>query len=321
MAAPSLTFKNGSGIPVVGLGTWQCTDKKELEAALNAALESGYRHIDTAFAYRNEDVIGNVINQWFSEGKLKREDLFITTKLPLEAIAPDKVEEFLKKSLKSLQLTYVDLYLIHFPVGIKAQDNPSLHLETIPTDHLAVWKKMEEQVDAGLTKAIGVSNFNIKQVERILKNSRIQPACLQIENHVFLQQTELVKYCQDNGIVVVAYSPLGSPGIGAFHARFGSEPKNVPKILEDPTMKRIADKHKKTPAHVALKFLLQRNIVVIPKSVTESRVKQNIKLFDFTLDDDDIKSLKALDVGEDARVCDFSFSKSLSAHPEWPFPK
>jgi len=321
MAAPSVELVGGYKIPVVGLGTWQCDDEKELETALDAALEIGYRHIDTAFAYRNEDVIGRVLKKWFTSGKIKREDLFITTKLPLDAINPDRVETFIKKSLDSLQLDYVDLYLIHFPVGTKPRVDLKAPFEAEPTDHIAVWKKLEEQVDAGRTKTIGISNFNIKQVDRIVKNSRIKPASLQIENHVFLPQNDLVKFAQDNGIVVVAYSPLGSPGIGKFYAKFGVTGKEVPSILNNPTIKKIADKHKKSSAQVALKFLLQRNIVVIPKSVTVNRVKENINLFDFTLDKNDISALGELEVGEAARVCDFSIAAALKEHPEWPFPK
>nr|AEE62902.1 unknown [Dendroctonus ponderosae] len=321
MAVPSFELVSGYKIPAVGLGTWQSSDEKELEGALNAALENGYRHIDTAFVYQNEHIIGRVIKEWLTSGKVKREELFITTKLPMDGIATDKVEPYIKKSLESLQLDYVDLYLIHFPVATSERKNPTDPFQTIPTDHVAVWKKLEEQVDAGRTRSIGISNFNLKQVERIVKNARIKPASLQIENHIFLQQKELIKYAQEQEIVVVAYSPLGSPGYGKFVARFGLEAKPVPSIFEHPKVNEIAKKHGKTPAHVALKFQLQRKVVVIPKSVTANRVKENINLFDFTLDEQDMKALSDLDVGEAARVCDFKFAPVLADHPEWPFPK
>ncbi|KAL1491296.1 hypothetical protein ABEB36_011914 [Hypothenemus hampei] len=319
MAAPTVSLAEKFQIPVVGLGTWQCDNEEELENSLNAALECGYRHIDTAFLYRNEHVVGRVIKQWISNGKLTREQLFVTTKLPSEALQPDLVESYLKKQLESLQLAYVDLYLIHFPIGMKPRKTPTEPLEPIPTDHVAVWKKFEEQVDQGRTRTIGISNFNIKQIERILKIARIKPASLQVENHVFLQQNDLVKYAQDNGIVVVGYSPLGSPGIAKFFQKLNIEPKKVPSILDNETVKRIGQKYGKSPAQIALKFLLQRGIVVIPKSVTETRLKQNIDLFDFLLDENDLVDLRALDVGEEARVCDFSFISSFKTHPEWPF--
>lgn len=321
MGAPTVKMLNGSNIPVIGLGTWQVgSDGNEFENALNAALESGYRHIDTAFSYRNEHVIGKVLQEWFSSGKLKREDIFVTTKLPTEGIHPDRVDTYMKKSLASLQLDYVDLYLIHFTVPTTPKTDPKEPIKTESVDHVAVWKKMEEQVEAGRSKAIGISNFNIQQIDRILNDSKIKPACLQIENHIFLPQNELVTFAQDNGIVVVAYSPLANPSYNKFLERFGLPPREIPSILTHPTIKGVADKHKKSTAQIALKFLLQRNVVVIPKSVTVNRLKQNIDLFDFNLDAQDMAALRNLEIGEDSRVCDFTFSKAFTEHPEYPFP-
>nr|CAI5830155.1 unnamed protein product [Callosobruchus analis] len=183
----------------------------------------------------------------------------------------------MKKSLDNLRLNYVDLYLVHFPIG---------------TNQMILFplQKMEEQVDAGRTKAIGLSNFNQRQIERILKSARIKPACLQIEIHVAMQQKELVDFCHKHGIVVVAYSPLGSPN-----------------MIQNPVVKQIAEKHKKSTGQVMLRFLIQRDIVPIPKSVNPARIKQNFEVFDFKLDDEDMKKLGDLDIGESARVCDFKF--------------
>ncbi|KAF7280226.1 hypothetical protein GWI33_006271 [Rhynchophorus ferrugineus] len=321
MAIPSVKLLGGYDFPVVGLGTWQSDNEQALEDALNAALELGYRHIDTAYVYRNEHVIGRVLKEWLTSGKIKRDDLFITTKLPMEAINPDRVEQYIKKSLESLQLDYVDLYLIHFPICTKPRKPDSKEpIETEPTDHIAVWKKMEEQVDAGRTKTIGLSNFSIAQIDRVIKNSRIKPACLQVEIHTFFPQNELVKFAQDNGLVVVAYSPLANPSINKFYAKMGLPPKELPNMLTNGIISSIAKKHNKSNAQIMLKFLLQRNIVVIPKSVTATRLKENIDLFDFTLDGDDLTALRGLDQGEPARVCDFSFAKAFVSHPEWPFP-
>ncbi|RZC36014.1 aldose reductase, partial [Asbolus verrucosus] len=308
-----LDLPGGLKMPALGLGTWQARDPAELESALNTALEFGYRHIDTAYAYENEKTIGKVLKKWFASGKLKREDIFITTKLPMYGVHPDRVEFFMKKSLDNLELDYVDLYLIHFPVGFKYDENTGRvkindkqEWETEPkTDHIAIWKKMEEQVNAGRTKTIGLSNFNISQIERVLKSARIKPANLQVELHVYLQQRSLVDFCHKNGISVVAYSPLGSPGYNKFLKSFGKEEKKLPDILGDPIIMKMAQKYSKTPAQIALRFLLQRGIAAIPKSVTPKRVQENIGVFDFNIEDNDFKELSSLEIGERARVCDF----------------
>ncbi|VEN35379.1 unnamed protein product, partial [Callosobruchus maculatus] len=166
---------------------------------------------------------------------------------------------------------------------------------------------MEEQVDAGRTKAIGLSNFNQRQIERILKSARIKPACLQVEIHVAMQQKELVDFCHKNGIVVVAYSPLGSPGYNTFLKTVGQGGKELPNMIQNPVVKQIAEKHKKSTGQVMLRFLIQRDIVPIPKSVNPARIKQNFEVFDFKLDDEDMKRLADLEIGESARVCDFKF--------------
>ncbi|CAH0555752.1 unnamed protein product [Brassicogethes aeneus] len=321
MAKIYMDLPNGAKMPAVGLGTWQAKDASELTTALEAALELGYRHIDTALVYENEAIIGKVLKKWFDAGKLKREDLFITTKLPMFAVHPDRVEDFMKTSLKNLDLDYVDLYLIHFPACVNVKNGNFLEgFEIEPTDHVAVWKKMEEQVDAGRTKAIGISNFNKSQIENLLKsNPRIKPANLQVELHVHLQQQELVKYCLENGITVTAYSPLGNPGINKFLGSIGQEARQLPNVLTDENIKKIATKHNKTSAQVMLRYLLQRSVIVIPKSVTPSRLKENIDIFDFALDNTDMQTLNGLEVGEPARVCDFKIFKGLDKHPQWPF--
>ncbi|XP_050510198.1 1,5-anhydro-D-fructose reductase [Diabrotica virgifera virgifera] len=303
-------------MPTVGLGTWQATDEEELEKALNAALEIGYRHIDTAAAYENEHIIGKVLNQWISAGKLKREDLFIVTKLPTRGIHRDRVEKYLTESLKKLRLDYVDLYLIHFPVGL-AETEGSIVFEK--EDHLGIWKSMEKQVEAGRTKTIGLSNFTVSQIENILKNCKIKPANNQVELHVFLQQPELVQFCQKSGISVTAYSPLGTPGMNIFLKKLGIKEKTLVNVLANPVILNIAKKHNKTSAQVALRFLLQQNIIVIPKSVNPERLKSNFDIFKFKLDDEDMKQLRGLEVGEDARMGDWKILPGLAEQPAYPF--
>ncbi|XP_019872560.1 aldo-keto reductase family 1 member B1 [Aethina tumida] len=316
----SMTLPGGYKMPAVGLGTWEAKNENELESALNAALKAGYRHFDTAFVYDNEVLIGKILKKWFDSGKIKREELFITTKLPVFGVRASSVEEYMKKSLENLGLEYVDLYLIHFPVCMKLNSVGQKNVETEITDHIAVWKKMEEQVDAGRTRSIGLSNFTRQQVEKILKsNPKHKPANLQNEIHVYMQQQDLVNYCHQNGITVTAYSPLGSPGFNKFLASVGFEPKEIPDMLSDETIKGIAKKHNKTNAQVMLRYLHQRNIIVIPKSVTPSRLKENIDIFNFELDAKDMAALNSLEVGPKARVCDWGIFLGLENNPEYPF--
>ncbi|XP_074038420.1 aldo-keto reductase family 1 member A1 [Leptinotarsa decemlineata] len=316
------TMIGGYKIPSVGLGTGTFEKGKEevVENAVNAALELGYRHIDTAFMYDTEEIIGRVLKRWLSSGKIKREDLFITTKLPNQGVFADKVELFLKRSLELLQLDYVDLYLIHTPIAMEFIDinTPG---KPVVADHVAVWKAMEQQVDAGRAKTIGLSNFNIKQIEKVIQSSRIKPASLQIELTVCLQQPELVKFCHDNDIVVVSYSSLGSPGIGKILAQKGFDMPDGPNILGDETLKKIGAKYGKSTAQVILRFFIQKNIVVIPKSSNPTRLEENFNLFDFSLSMDDVKEIENLDKGESGRLFRLSqFIPSLKEHLDYPYP-
>jgi len=298
-------------IPVLGLGTFLNTDENVLTEVLHEALRLGYRHIDTAAAYQNEHIIGKVLKEWISSGKIKREDLFITTKLKPMDLYEDKVEEAMKTSLKKLQLDYVDLYLIHFPIAAKTVDGKFVPQ---PTDFLSVWKKMEEQVDAGITRTIGLSNFNISQIQRIQKIARIQPANLQIETHVFFQNRKLIEFARKHNITVVGYSPLGNPGRPNRIA-------NWPNVFENEVVNRIARKHKKSTAQVAFKFLLQKDLVMIPKTSNIKRLKENMDVFDFKLDQEDIEALEGLERGEEARTAVQRFTPGIEEHPEYPHKK
>ncbi|XP_060520150.1 1,5-anhydro-D-fructose reductase [Cylas formicarius] len=323
-SASSVSLNNATKMPILGYGTWQATDA-ELEAAVEAALEAGYRHIDTAYVYENEKVIGKVLKKWISSGKVKREDLFIVTKLPPGGMRPEGVSKFIKRSLAHLQLDYVDLYLIHVPFAFKDIEG-DLHPMTsdgkinldLKTDHIGIWKAMEEQLDAGLTKAIGLSNFNISQITRVLNNARIPPCNLQVELHAYHQQKELVDFCKKNKIVVTAYSPLGNPGLASFLDRFGKKVE-LPNILKNPVVNEIAKKYNKEPAQILLKHIIQRGVVAIPKSTNPQRLRQNIDIFDFSLDDSDLSKLNALDAG--VRLLDFDVFSGVKEHPEYPFPE
>ncbi|VVC28293.1 NADP-dependent oxidoreductase domain,Aldo/keto reductase, conserved site,Aldo/keto reductase [Cinara cedri] len=315
-----LKLRSGGEMPIVGYGTWTASGDV-LENALNEALKSGYRHIDTAYLYKNECTIGKVLNEWISSGRVTRDDLFVVTKLPAYATRPEDVEKYLKESLQNLGLNYVDMYLIHSPFGLFAKDQTDLDTMVIDydTDHLAIWKVMEKQVDCGRTKAIGLSNFNAKQVQKLLDYSRIKPDNLQVEHHIYLQQTELVDFCRDNGIVVTAYSTLGTKdGKKRLNLNWS---KGVPEILENEVVLRVASKHGKTPAQIVLRFTIQKGVVVIPKSTNSQRLVENIQIFDFELDAQDVEDLERQDVGDKGRLWWFTIFAGVKDHPEYPFPK
>ncbi|CAO1444368.1 unnamed protein product [Diamesa hyperborea] len=317
-----LVFANGDKMPALGLGTWRAPDA-EVESALNKALAAGYRHIDCAPVYGNEKVIGKVFKEWIDSGRLTRDDLFITTKLPPFGNRASDVEKCLKKSLADLELSYLDLYLIHVPFAVPYTEGPLLKDENDEllwevTDHCETWKELEKFQAAGLTKHIGVSNFNERQLQRLLDNSVQKPEALQIEMHVYLQQKDLAKFCRSNNILITAYSPLGSKGIEQILKSAGIDRK-IPDLMENPKVMEIATAHGKSAAQILLRYLLELGVSAIPKSTNEGRLKANIDIFDFALTSEDKEALGALDAN--IRVVDFAFFKGIQKHPEFPFAK
>jgi len=318
-------LNNGQKMPAVGLGTWQVTDEAELENALEESLKLGYVHIDTAYLYTNEAIIGRVLERWLSSGKIQRNDLFITSKLPGIGMTPERVEYFLKKSLADLKLDYVDLYLVHSPMGYQYISDTELTpmkdgqlLLDNETDLEAIWKALEAQVDAGLTKSIGVSNYNIAQLERIVKMARIPPANIQVELHAYFQQKPLQEACKRLNVKLCAYAPLGSPGRKALFEKRGIKFEEL-GLLQDPVVNEIATKHNKTASQILLRFLVQQDIIVIPKSTNPNRLRQNLEIFDFQLSTEDMSALQKLDKGLEGRSFTAKAFKGVTDHPEYPF--
>uniref|UniRef100_A0A146LBM5 Alcohol dehydrogenase [NADP(+)] n=1 Tax=Lygus hesperus TaxID=30085 RepID=A0A146LBM5_LYGHE len=327
--SPTSVLCSGSmKMPIIGIGTWQGSNDEVL-VAVDAALEAGYRHIDTAHVYFNETGIGSVLKKWFDSGKLKREEVFIVTKVNPSHLRPEHIEKSLDESLERLGLEYVDLFIFHNPVGWKYTEDGKMPLEDgvlavdMKTDHVACWKVMETMVDKGKTKSIGVSNFTLNQVKRLLEVGRIKPVYNQVELHVYFQQKELVEFSKKNGVVTCAYGPIGSPGLEKFNERVGGQLPGHEYLhpMEDPVVLEIAKKYGKTPAQVLLRHLVQYGIGVIPKSSNPKRVKENIDIFDFELTPEEYEKMKALDKGEAGRQFKRGgMFSSMSKHPEFHIP-
>jgi alcohol dehydrogenase (NADP+) len=289
----SVRFTNNDTIDCIGLGTWKATGK-EVKDAMSKAIKAGIRHIDTASIYGNETEIGEILVELFSIGKLKREDLFITSKLWNDSHHKTSVIPALKESLKKLQLDYLDLYLIHWPVATKkGVVFPSEPPDYIPLDQLPIietWVQMEKAKELGLASHIGVSNFSKQKLKDLVSKAKIKPEMNQIELHPLLQQNELVNFCRDENILITAYSPMGSrdrnPAMKA---------SDEPDLFELQVIKDIALKHHCTPAQVLLAWHCERGTTVIPKSTSKKNIKLNFNAGSLQLDKEDMRDIATLD--------------------------
>lgn len=260
----TVKLNNGINMPILGFGVYQ-VEPSETERAVFDALETGYRSIDTAAAYMNEEAVGKAIK---SSG-IAREELFITTKLWVQDAGYEKAKKAFDKSLKKLQLDYLDLYLIHQPFG----------------DIYGSWRAMEELYKEGKIRAIGVSNFQPDRIMDLIMHNEITPAINQIETHPFHQQVETQQFLKDNGVQIESWGPF-------------AEGKN--NIFSNETLKGIADKYDKSIAQVILRWMIQRDVVVIPKSVRKERMVENFDVFGFELSEEDMKQIRTLDSAQSA---------------------
>ncbi len=257
---------NGVEIPMVGFGTWQVENGQEAYNSVLCALENGYRHIDTASAYGNEESVGKAIK----DSKIPRDELFITTKLWNDVRGYDETIKAINESLEKLGLDYLDLYLIHWPNPVKHRDNYiKMNQES--------WRAMEDMYKQGKIRAIGISNFLVHHIEELNETALIKPMVNQIRLFPGLTQEELVKYCEDRNILIEAYSPLGTG-----------------KIFEVEELKVLSEKYNKSIAQICIRYALEKNRVVLPKSVTPSRIISNFDVFNFKLDKEDIELLDNL---------------------------
>jgi 2,5-diketo-D-gluconate reductase A len=268
-AVPSIALNDGNTIPQLGFGVFQI-EPKDTAKAVSEALEIGYRHIDTAEMYGNEKEVGEALR---SSG-LDRSEVFVTSKLSNAFHEPDDARQAFDRTLSELGFDYVDLFLIHWPL-------PTLY----DGDFVSTWKTLEEFHSDGRARSIGVSNFQVEHLERLAAETETVPAVNQIEVHPYLTNEAVRSYDQEHGIATEAWSPIAQGG-----------------VLEDPTITEVAEKVGKTAAQVVLRWHIQRGDIVFPKSVTPSRMKENLELFDFELGSVEMDEISALDRGEEGRT-------------------
>ncbi|XP_075997945.1 aldo-keto reductase family 1 member D1-like [Genypterus blacodes] len=315
----SIPLSDGNRIPLLGLGTYgdpRTTPKGTALECVKLAIDVGYRHFDGALVYFNEHEVGQAIREKIADGTIGgREDIFYCGKLWNTFHPPELVRPALERTLKTLNLDYVDLYIVELPMAFKPgdefypQDQSGKHIYH-HTDLCATWEALEACKDAGLVKSLGVSNFNRRQLELLLNKPGLKhkPVSNQVECHPYFTQPKLLEFCRQNDIVVVGYCPIGSSRDASWVNL------KSPPLLEDELLVSIGKKYNKSSAQVALRFNIQRGVVVIPKSFSPERIKHNFQIFDFSLTEEEMKVIEALN--KNTRFVELLM---WSDHPEYPF--
>ena len=302
MTLQHLTLRTGDRIPAVGLGLWKIAPEAAAGVVLEAA-RIGYRHFDCASDYGNEPSVGQGLRAVLDEGVSQREDLWITSKLWNTNHAPEHVRPAVERSLADLQIDYLDLYLIHFPIALRhvppserypagwfydpGAAEPRMELAGVPLSE--TWGAMEELARAGLVRNIGVCNFGVALLRDLSSYAAIQPAMLQVEMHPRLTQEKLLRYCREAEVAVTAFSPLGSPSYVPLGMATAED-----SLLDDAIVTAVAAKHRKTAAQTLLRWGVQRGTAVIPKSSRPERLRENLALFDFELSAAEMDAISSL---------------------------
>jgi len=309
------TLNNGVRIPAVGFGTFANEGAKgETYKAVLKALEVGYRHLDCAWFYLNEDEVGDALHDFLGKNpSVKREDIFICTKVWNHLHKPEDVKWSLQNSLDKLRIGYVDLFLVHWPIAAEKNEDHTVKLgpdgkyiinKELTENPEPTWRAMEDLVDSGLARSIGVSNWTIPGLQKLLKFARIKPTVNQIEIHPFLPNTELVNFCFKNQIMPAAYSPLGSQN---------QVPSTGETVRENPALKAVAERSGHNLAQVLLAWGLRRGYIVLPKSSTPSRIESNFQIPE--LRDEDFKAIEEVAKGRHVR---FVNMKDTFGYDVWP---
>ncbi|XP_051979118.1 aldo-keto reductase family 1 member D1-like [Xyrauchen texanus] len=318
MESHSVPMSDGKLIPLIGLGTYEDprkTPKGTAYESVKIAIDVGYRHFDGALVYYNEHEVGQAIREKIADGTVKREDIFYCGKLWGTFHLPELVRPALERTLKESGLDYVDLYIIEIPVAFKPGDvfypkdeNGKFVFDN--SDLCATWEALETCKDAGLTKSLGVSNFNRRQLELLLNKPELKhkPVSNQVECHPYFSQPKLLDFCRQNDIVIVGYSPLGTSRDASWVNL------KSPPLLEDTVLVSIGEKYNKSPAQVSLRFNIQRGVVVIPKSFSPQHIRDNFQIFDFSITDDEMDAIEKLN--KNVRFVELLMWRD---HPEYPF--
>ena len=293
---------SGDEMPLVGLGLWKI-DRADAAGSVREALRSGYRHLDSACDYGNEAEVGEGIRQAIQEGTCRRDELWVTSKLWNTYHAKEHVRPAVERSLRDLGLDALDLYMIHFPIAmeyvpfeqqyppgwISDQAHPERGMKLAKVPRHEVWEAMEELVQAGLVRNIGICNYNTALLRDLLSYAKIRPAVLQVELHPYLTQEKLLRFCHEEGIAVTGFSPLGAPSYVPLGAATLDE-----SVMDQQVVRDVAQRHGKTPAQVVLRWGVQRGTAIVPKTSKPERMVENRSIFDFALSDDEMRSISAL---------------------------